>query len=55
MKDTIVILHADRVEFRGREADGEATGELIQFCRIQYLSDEPQDDSRYRVTASLRA
>lgn len=48
MKDNIVILHAERVEFPARGADGQPTGELVQFTRIQYLSDEAQDDSRYK-------
>lgn len=48
MKDTIIILHAERVEYRRRDANGEPNGDLVQFTRIQYISDEPQDDARYK-------
>lgn len=48
MKDTIIILHAERVEYRRRDSNGERNGDLVQFCRIQYISDEPQDDARYK-------
>lgn len=48
MKDTIIILHAERVEYRRRDNNGEPNGDLVQFTRIQYISDEPQDDARYK-------
>ena len=48
MKDTIIILHAERVEYRRRDSNGEPNGDLVQFTRIQYISDEPQDDARYK-------
>jgi hypothetical protein len=48
MKDTIIILHAEKVEYARKGADGQPTGEMVRFCRIQYVSDEPQDDGRYK-------
>lgn len=48
MKDNIIILHAERVEYSRKNSDGQPTGEMVQFCRIQYISDDPQDDSRYK-------
>ncbi|WP_119067666.1 hypothetical protein [Rubrobacter indicoceani] len=48
MRDNIIILHAERVEYQRKGADGVPTGELVQSCRIAYISDEPQNDSRYK-------
>lgn len=48
MRDTIVILHAERVEYQRKGADGNPTGELVQFTTIRYISDDPQSDSRYK-------
>lgn len=48
MKDTIIILHAERVEYQRRDSDGNQNGELIQFTRISYISDEAQNDARYK-------
>ncbi len=48
MKDTVIILHAERVEYRRKDANGQPNGDLVQFCRIQYISDDPQSDSRYK-------
>lgn len=48
MRDNIIIIHAERVEYSRKGSDGQPTGELVQFTRIQYISDEPQDDQRYK-------
>jgi hypothetical protein len=48
MKDTVIIIHAEKVEYSRKSSDGTPTGELVSFCRIKYLSDEPDDDSRYK-------
>lgn len=48
MRDTIIILHGERVEYTVKDSNGDPTGEIRKFCRIQYMSDEPQDDSRYK-------
>lgn len=48
MRDTIIILHAERVEYTRKGADGQPTGELVQFTTIRYISDDPQNDSRYK-------
>ncbi len=48
MRDNIIILHGERVEYTVKDTNGDPTGEIRKFCRIQYISDEPQDDSRYK-------
>jgi hypothetical protein len=48
MRDTIIILHAERVEYTRKGADGQPTGELVQFTTIRYMSDDAHDDSRYK-------
>jgi len=48
MKDTVIIIHAEKVEYARKDDSGSPTGELVSFCRIKYLSDESNDDSRYK-------